>query len=101
MWTNWFDPHLSVDTPLFVDPLLLISLQDPPWRKSHVELVRHFAKCYELVARGGSVDSLSAQLALRLLTFPEPSEFCLGYTAAGTPGVRFGPRVCLPQSWTR
>lgn len=89
---DWFDPHLSVDTKLFIDPLLLFLADDDVWRGAHAELISHFVKCYELVARGGGPDSTSAQVAKRLLTFPEPGEFCLGYTASGTRGSGAGDR---------
>ena len=86
---DWFDPDLSIDTPLFVDPIML--LQDSPyWRKAHEELVNHFGHCYLLVAKSISLTSNSAKVAQKLLTFPEPSEFCLGYTASGTAGSGSG-----------
>ena len=86
---DWFDPDLSIDTPLFVDPIML--LQDSPyWRKAHEELVNHFGHCYPLVAKSISLTSNSAKVAHKLLTFPEPSEFCLGYTASGTAGSGSG-----------
>ena len=89
---DWFDPHLSVDTRLFIDPLLLFLADDGHWDGAHDELIAHFARCFELVARGGSPTSTSVVLARRLLTFPEPSEFCLGYTAKGTRGSGSGAR---------
>ena len=85
---DWFDPHLTVDTKLFVDPLLLL-LTGPEWKAGHDELVAHFMECYRLIAQATSNSSPSAQAARRLFTFPEPFEFGLGYTAAGHgwPGV--------------
>lgn len=83
---DWFDPHLSVDTKLFVDPLLLFLANQGLWAGAHDELIAHFAHCYELIARGGQRRATSAIIARRLLTFPEPPEFCLGYTASGRRG---------------
>jgi hypothetical protein len=88
---DWFDVHLTVDTKLFVDPLLLL-LYGEPWASAHVELIAHFAHCYTLVAKATSPSSPSAVAARRLLTFPEPSEFGLGYTAQGTAGAGSGDR---------
>lgn len=86
---DWFDPDLSIDTPLFVDPIML--LQDSPyWKEAHEELVNHFSHCYPLVAKCISLTSNSAMIVQKLLTFPEPSEFCLGYTASGTAGSGSG-----------
>ena len=86
---DWFDPDLSIDTPLFIDPLLLL-MSDQYWRDAHDELINHFVQCYELVAKSSSSTSTSAKMARRMLTFPEPSEFCLGYTAVGTRGAGSG-----------
>ena len=86
---DWFDPDLSIDTPLFIDPLLLL-MSDQRWHDAHDELIEHFVKCYDLVAKSISLESTSAKIASRILTFPEPSEFCLGYTAAGTRGAGAG-----------
>ena len=65
------------------------------WSKAHDLLVAHFAHCYRLVARARGQQSLSAQAAHRLLTFPEPYEFGLGYTAASTRGSGGGSRQAL------
>jgi hypothetical protein len=86
---DWFDPDLSIDTPLFIDPLLLL-MSNQRWHDAHSELIAHFTQCYELVAKSNSFESNSAKVAARMLTFPEPSEFCLGYTAAGTRGAGSG-----------
>lgn len=87
---EWFDPHLAVDTALFVDPLLLFQASGELWGGAHGELVGHFAYCYELIAKGGRQSSNSAKAARRLLTFPEPAEFGLGYTEHGTRGSGSG-----------
>lgn len=86
---DWFDPDLSIDTPLFVDPIMLLQAS-PYWEEAHAELVNHFGHCYPLVAKSTSPTSNSAMVAQKLLTFPEPSEFCLGYTASGTAGAGSG-----------
>ena len=82
---DWFDPDLTVDTKLFVDPFLMLRAGSE-WRQAHADLVAHFAHCYHLVAKAHGQQSLSAKQAHLLLTFPEPHEFCLGYTAASTRG---------------
>jgi hypothetical protein len=86
---DWFDPHLTVDTKLFIDPLLLLEAGGE-WAEAHRELIDHFVHCYTLVAKAKSKSSVSAQAARRLLTFPEPYELGLGYTAAGTRGSGSG-----------
>lgn len=86
---DWFDPHLTIDTPLFLDPFLLLKAGGT-WKKSHAKLVRHFAHAYKLVAKATSPNSLSARTARSILTFPEPYEFGLGYTQSGTRGSGSG-----------
>lgn len=83
---DWFDIHLTIDTKLFIDPLLL-QLGGPGWSAGHEELLHHFKECYRLVARATSPDSVSGRAARKMLTFPEPSEFGLGYTSGGTSGA--------------
>lgn len=82
---DWFDADLTVDTRLFLDPFLLLRA-GRAWSPAHDELVRHFQHCYKLVAKASGKASLSAKSAYRLLTFPEPFEFGLGYTATSTRG---------------
>lgn len=82
---EWFDPDLTIDTKLFVDPFLMLRAGHQ-WSQAHADLVAHFAHCYQLVAKAPSKQSLSAKQAHKLLTFPEPHEFCLGYTTASTKG---------------
>lgn len=86
---DWFDPHLTIDTKLFIDPLLLLDAGGE-WAEAHRELIAHFVRCYELIAKATGKTSVSAHASRRLLTFPEPSELGLGYTAAGTRGSGSG-----------
>jgi hypothetical protein len=88
---DWFDPHLQVDTRLFIDPLLLLEAGGE-WAEAHTELIDHFVRCYELVAKATSRSSVSAVAARRLLTFPEPWEIGLGYTLESTSGAGSGDR---------
>jgi hypothetical protein len=82
---EWFDADLTVDTKLFVDPFLMLRA-GAQRQRAHADLVAHFARCYILVAKAPNKQSLSAKQAHQLLTFPEPHEFCLGYTTASTKG---------------
>lgn len=65
---DWFDPHLTVDTQLFLDPILLLA--NGNWVSAHRELIAHFVEAYRLVAVATGPDSLSAKAARTLLTFP-------------------------------
>ncbi|MDE0136527.1 MAG: hypothetical protein OXM54_17030 [Acidimicrobiaceae bacterium] len=90
---DWFDPDLALDTRLFLDPFLLLAEEENAesnWQSAHRQLIKHFARCYELLARAGSTGTLSEQVVLGLLRFPEPSELCLGYASSGTSGSGSG-----------
>lgn len=86
---DWFDPHLTVDTKLFIDPLLMLEAGGE-WKQAHDDLLAHFVYCYELVAKSTGPKSVSAKAAKRLLTFPEPYELGLGYTSHSTKGAGGG-----------
>lgn len=94
---DWFDPHLTVDTKLFIDPLLLLESGDE-WAQAHRELIAHFVHCYGLVAKAAGSASVSARAARRLLTFPEPFEIGLGYTKVGTRGSGAGDRYATQMA---
>lgn len=90
--TDWFDPNLSVDTKLFVDPFLIFQDNDAMWSGAHDALIAHFQAAFKFLAEAGcQPEHLKYKAALRLLTFPEPSETCLGYTARGVSGSGGGP----------
>jgi hypothetical protein len=88
---DWFDPILDTDTKLFVDPFLIFSETSEQWTGAHNELIAHFNRCFHLIAEGNrNPASIPYKKALALLTFPEPREFCLGYTKSGTDGAGGG-----------
>lgn len=89
---DWFDPVLSSDTALFVDPFLIFKEPtDSYWSDGHALLIGHFNKCFKLIAEGNcNPNSLAYKKAVSLLCFPEPREFCLGYTLRGTSGSGAG-----------
>ena len=77
---DWFDVLLPVDTQLFVDPFRVYTETSAPWAGSHDHLLAFFQLIMELVARShGDTASAHWRAAERLLRFPEPAEFCLGY----------------------
>lgn len=84
---DWFDPLLSADTRLFVDPFLIFEDETPDWQGAHDELIRFFNLVLQLVAQSkfqrGSAHWRAAE---RLLLFPEPAEFCLGMAEGSVQG---------------
>src|SRR6266542_5008265 len=88
---DWFDPILDTDTKLFVDPFLIFQDADVFWRGAHDRLIEHFNVCFTLIAKGNrDRRTVPYRKALALLHFPEPREFCLGYTEQGTKGAGGG-----------
>ncbi|QBI21295.1 hypothetical protein ER308_18100 [Egibacter rhizosphaerae] len=88
---DWFDTILDADTKLFIDPFLLYredELPDSHWYGAHSGIIEHFQQVFELLALAGCDSKhLPYRVALGALSFREPREFCLGYTAEGTRGA--------------
>lgn len=84
---DWLDIILDVDTKLWVDPFMIYQEEEGFWADSHDTIIQHFETCFDLITSGRMISSsLPYQKAIRLLTFKEPREFCLGYTELGTAG---------------
>jgi hypothetical protein len=81
---DWFNPVLTEDTPLYVDPFLVFEDQSPLFADAHEMVVQFFATCRDLVRLDRGRRGRAWGKALRLLTFPEPKEFALGL-AMGSP----------------
>ncbi len=81
---SWFDPVLTADNPVFVDPFLLDYAGEPEFEGASDEVFEHFRQPFRLLAESPFAD-LSG-----MLDFPEMPEMCLGYTAAGTRGAGSG-----------
>jgi hypothetical protein len=88
---DWFDPILSIDTPLFIDPFGIYAQERDVFQGSHAEIIGFFNSAFQLLAQAHG-DRLSSyyQLAVDRLRFPEVQELCLGYTGAGTKGSGAG-----------
>src|SRR5262249_31323116 len=86
-----FDPILSIDTRLFIDPFLLYATERGHFEGSHRDVIAFFNSVFNLVAKsGGNPATVSWQKAVDLLRFGEVEELCLGYTGAGTKGAGWG-----------
>jgi len=88
---TWFDPVLTVDTLLFVDPFLVYARQEGFFKGSHDEVIAFFNHIFKLIAEsGGKTESIRYKKAVDDLRFPEVQELCLGYTGEGTKGSGSG-----------
>jgi hypothetical protein len=84
----WFDPLLSLDTKLYVDPFLIFQNEFGPFIGAHSELMEFYQSAFEVVALAGR-DKVPHywNKAVRILRTPEVAELCLGVTAEGTRGA--------------
>jgi hypothetical protein len=80
----WFDPVLTSDNPVFVDPFLMDYADEPEFDGASKDLFEHFRVPFHLLA-----ENRDASLA-GMLDFPEMPEACLGYTTSGTGGAGTG-----------
>lgn len=88
---DWFDPILTVDTPLFVDPFLVYADDAALFVGSHDEIIAFFNWAFTLIAQsGGNPNSLHWKRAVTNVRFPEVPELCLGYTGVGVRGSGSG-----------
>lgn len=84
----WFDPLLTLDTKLYVDPFLIFQDEFGAFVGAHQELVEFYDSAFQLVAEAGeSKKERQWNKAISILGTPEVEEFCLGVTAAGTRGA--------------
>lgn len=91
---DWFDPILSVDTLVFIDPFLLYDRESGHFDGSHNDIIAFFNAVFKLVADAkGNPGSIKYEQALDALVFPEVEEICLGYTEAGTKGSGSGGKI--------
>jgi hypothetical protein len=49
---DWFDPLLSADTPLCVDPFLIYPDAAEPWFGAHNHILDFFQMVFDLVGEG-------------------------------------------------
>ena len=88
---DWFDPILSVDTKLFIDPFLIYAHEMGHFSGSHSDIIYFFNDVFKLVAQSkGNRSSVPWKKAASLLRLQEVEEICLGYTASGTAGSGSG-----------
>ena len=67
----WFDPLLTLDTRLYVDPFLIFQNEFGPFVGAHEELTAFYQSAYELVAEAGTVKTPHFwNKAIRILRTP-------------------------------
>lgn len=88
---DWFDPILSMDTKLFIDPFLVFDSEHDFFADTHQKTIDFFNLAFEIasVAKPNKNDIRYRQL-LSMMKFPEVEEVCLGYASRGTGGSGSG-----------
>jgi hypothetical protein len=78
---DWFDPILSSDTKLFIDPLLVTDTNHKHFTNVSKKISDFFAEGFRLAANSSPHpnDNLYI-LLLSMMKFPEVQEICLGYS---------------------
>jgi hypothetical protein len=88
---DWFDPILTVDTYLFIDPTLLYKSTHEYFPQVYKKLLAYFNHIFELVKRSKNDEkSASHREAVKLVSLGESSGLCLGYTWGGILGSGVG-----------
>ncbi|WP_143268603.1 hypothetical protein [Amycolatopsis vastitatis] len=89
---DWFDPILEADTQLFVDPFQIFKEpEESPWGSAHGEIIAYFQVAFEMLSgHHKNKSSLQYGKTLRLMEFPEPREFGLGFVTEGQNGAGTG-----------
>lgn len=88
---DWFDCELTTDTPLYVDPFLVFEDSDPFWTETRRIVIDFFALALDFIRLAeGEPTSPHYLKAVRMLRFPEPSEFALGLSMGHPKGSGAG-----------
>ena len=88
---DWFDPLLSSDIKLFIDPFLIFEDEFEMFEGSHKEIIEYYEHAFNLVAKAaGDKQSAYWTKAISVLSAPEVEELCLGFTDRGTGGAGTG-----------
>ena len=84
------NPNLNVDTPLFLDPLLLSQSKHAEMRKAAGTYRAHFEMVIAFLSKTKVADDVAWRSARRLMTFPELRYTCLGYGGSSVAGSGSG-----------
>ena len=88
---DWFDPILSTDTKLFIDPFLIFDSNHDFFINTHQKTIEFFNLAFNIasISKPNKSDIRYRQL-LSMMKFPEVEEVCLGYASRGTGGSGSG-----------
>lgn len=84
------DPMLSVDTNLFIDPMLLEASEHEEMREARNVYKQHFSLIIKLLRGSQTVNDAAWRAAFKQLSFPEIKWTCLGYGGQSVAGSGSG-----------
>lgn len=88
---DWFDPILSTDTKLFIDPFLVFASNHKYFANTHQKTIDFFNLAFKIAAESKpNITDQRYRLLLSMMKFPEVEEICLGYASRGTSGFGSG-----------
>lgn len=91
--TGAFDPILTVDTRLFIDPRLVLKTTTPEFENSSATIFDHFASVMRVVKHIERKGDVFWKQADKMLTFPEVDGLCIGYASSGSSGSGMGKEL--------
>jgi hypothetical protein len=86
-----FDMVIGIDTKLFVDPLSLKNCSIVEFKNSRKKIVSYFEKIITLIMHFPNPRAFN--LAVKMLTFPEPKGVSIGYGSDNDHGNAIGPKL--------
>ena len=92
---DWYDPILTCDTPLFVDPILVFRDPDPFWNSSKKLFTSFFSAATQKIPGRKNRSPMALNEAIAFLRFPEPKEFALGLAIGHPAGSGTGEKFAL------
>lgn len=86
---DWFDPRMSLDTALYIDPFMVFKSKNPLFANVKNKFFDFFKAAFEL-AHEAIFSELAYQQLEIIFKFPEVKEICLGLSKKGTSGSGSG-----------
>jgi hypothetical protein len=88
---DWFDPILTNDTKLFIDPFLIFDRSHKFFANGHKKIMDFFNSAFEAAAKSQPLlTDVRYRVLLKMMILPEVQEICLGYASRGTEGAGSG-----------
>jgi len=88
---DWFDPILTNDTRLFIDPFLIFETNHKVFKNGHKKIMDFFNFGFQIAAQSQqNLKDVRYRVLLNMMKLTEVQEICLGYASRGTEGYGAG-----------